>query len=145
VLRLRDKLANHSLDNSDVAIQQTANSSSEECNPNVGCEAKYDHAEGSANAAHEKHRLSSDAIRQAAPEHAHGGFAQCEGGDEKTRVERGVIFVAEVELLDEGPSVRVDRSQSYGLGETHNGYGQFVSILDGRKAVRTKDVPRRKS
>lgn len=111
-----------------VAVEETAHSTTKEGDPDVGSEADHDHAEAGAHASEHQNRLATDPVGEAAPVHAHSRLAQGEGGDEKTGVERGVIFAAETELLCEGPRVGVDACEGYGFGETDDGWRRLLVL-----------------
>jgi len=84
---LRNQLADHGLNDANVAIQQAANSTPEKGHPDVVSKADHDHAEHGADASQQQDRLATDSIRQAAPVHAHQGLREGEGRDEQAGVE----------------------------------------------------------
>jgi hypothetical protein len=118
-----DELANHGLDDADVAVEETTYGSTEQSNPNVGGESYHDHAKHGAHATNHEDRLAADAIGQASPVHAHEGLGEREGRDENTGVERGIFSVSEVKLFDECPGVREDGSESNRLSKANGGCG----------------------
>jgi hypothetical protein len=123
MLRFGDQLANHGLNNTNVAVQETTQGASEQRNPQVLRKTDHDHAEHGADAAQQQDWFTTDAIRQAAPVHAHQGLGQGEGRDEQPRIEGSVIFVADLEALDERPGVGEDGGERDGLGEADDGCG----------------------
>lgn len=121
MFRLGDEFANHGLDDADVAVEETTYGSTEQSNPNVGGESYHDHAKHGAHAADDEDGLAADAVRQAAPVHAHEGLGEGEGGDEDAGVKGGIFFVSEVKLFDESPGIGKDGRERNGLGQAHNG------------------------
>lgn len=71
VLRFGDQLADHCLDDADVAVEKATDGSPEQSNPYIGGESYHDHAEHGAHTSNHQYRLATDAIGQAAPIHAH--------------------------------------------------------------------------
>ena len=104
------QLTDHGLDDTDVAIQQTTQGSTDEGNPEVGGESYHDHAEHGSDATHNQNRLSTDPIRQTTPVHAHGSLGKREGRNKEAGVEGRIFFISYLELLDEGPGIGKDGS-----------------------------------
>lgn len=126
MLWLGDQLANHGLDDANVSVQQPAEGAAKQCHPDVLGETDHHHTEHRADTSEQQHWLSPDAVRQAAPVHAHQGLREGEGRDEQAGVERGVIFVADLEALDKGPGIGEDGGERDGLGEADDGWGGLV-------------------
>ncbi len=122
MLRLRHDFCDHGLDNANVAVQKSADGSPEQGNPDVGGESHHDHAEHGPDAPEQQDGLAADAIREAAPVHAHDGLGEREGGDEEAGVERGILLIADLIPLDEGPGVGEDGSEGNGLSKADNGW-----------------------
>jgi len=118
-----DELANHGLDDGNVSVEKTANHASQQGHPDVGREANHDHAEHGPDASQQEDGLPSDSVRETAPVHAHQGLGEGEGGDEEAGVERGIVLVADLESLDQGPGIGEDGGEGDGLGEADNGLG----------------------
>lgn len=123
MLRLRNQLANHGLNNTDVAVEEAANGPADQSNPNVGGKTDHDHAEHGADASQEQYGFASDAVRKTTPVHAHQGLGEGEGGDEETGVEGGIFGVANFKPLDECPSIGKDGCEGDGLGKADDGCG----------------------
>jgi hypothetical protein len=121
MLWLGNQLANHGLDDSDVAVQQPAKRTAKQRHPDVVGKSDHHHTEHRADTSEQQHRLSADAVRQAAPVHAHHGLGKGEGRDEQAGVEGGVIFVADLEALDKSPGIGEDGGERDGLGEADDG------------------------
>lgn len=126
MLGLCDELANHCLDDADVAVEKSTYGSSEQCNPHVGGEAYHDHTEHGSHTSQHQDRLAADSIREAAPIHAHEGLGEGEGRDEQASVEGGILLAADLELFDQSPGIGKDGSQSDGLGKANNGCSQVL-------------------
>jgi hypothetical protein len=62
VLGLGDELADHGLDNTNVAVEEPADGPPRQRDPDVGGEADHDHAEHGADAAQQQHGLAADAV-----------------------------------------------------------------------------------
>lgn len=84
---LGDELANHGLDDTNVAVEKTTDSATDQSNPNVGGEADHDHAEHGSHAAKDQDGLAANSVREATPVHAHDSLGQGKGRDEEARVE----------------------------------------------------------
>jgi hypothetical protein len=69
MLWLGHQLANHGLNNTDVAVKQPAESASDQGDPEVLGKADHDHAEHGADASQEQDGLAPHAVRQATPVH----------------------------------------------------------------------------
>lgn len=119
-----DELTDHGLDDANVAVEETPYCASSQRDPDVGGESDHDHAEHGPHTAKHQDRFATDAVRQAAPVHAHEGFGEGEGGDEETRVEGGILLVSDFESLDESPGIWKDGSESDWFGKANNGCGR---------------------
>lgn len=120
MLRLADQLTDHGLNHTNVAIQGSAEDSTNQCYPNVGGKSEDDHAEHGASAAYEQDWLSPNTVRESSPIHAHHGLREREGRDEQARVGGGIFLVANLESLHELPGIGKDRSESDGFREANN-------------------------
>ncbi len=118
---LGDKLANHGLDDTNVAVEKTTKCATEQSNPNVGGETDHDHTEHGTYTAKDQDGLAADSVGEATPVHAHDSLGQRKGRDEDTRVEGGILFVTKIELFDQGPGVWIDGSKGDWFREADNG------------------------
>lgn len=71
MLRSLHQLSDHGLNNSNVAVEETADSSTDQGNPDVGGESNHNHAEHGTGTSNHQHRLAANAVRQTTPVHAH--------------------------------------------------------------------------
>jgi len=124
VCRIGGQLANHSLQDANVSVEQATDGSAQERDPDIFGKADDEHAQGGAQAADEQDGLAADAVREAAPPHAHGGLAQRKGRDEQAGVKRGILPLTDLEPLDEGPGVGEDGGQRDGFGKTDDGWSE---------------------
>ena len=122
MLWLRDELADHGLNDADIAVEKTAYGSPEHGNPNIGGKSYHDHAKHGSNAAEKQDGLAANAVREAAPVHAHGSLGKREGRDEETGVERGILFVSKFKPLDESPGVGENGRKSDRLCQANNSW-----------------------
>lgn len=128
MLGFRDELANHGLDDANVAVEETPYGASGQRDPDVGGKSHHDHAKHGTHTAEDEDWLAANAIRQAAPIHAHQGLGEGEGGDEETRVEGGILLVSDLEPLDKSPGIWKDGSEGDGLGKANNGCARMISF-----------------
>ena len=141
MLWLCDQLSDHCLNDGNVSVEQSAQGTPQEGDPEAGGKAHHDHAEHGADAPDEQDRLSSNSVGQTAPEHAHQGFRKGERRDEQAGIEGGVIFVANLESLYQSPCIWEDGRKSYRLGEANDSYrkGQYllqkVGLLGGEGII----------
>lgn len=131
MFRPGDHFTDHGLDDTNVAVQQTAEGTTQKGDPDVGSEADNDHADHGADAANEEDRLATDAIGETAPVHAHHGLREGEGRDEQAGIERRIFALADMESLHECPSIGKDGRESDGLSKPNNG---CVSVSPGLEA-----------
>jgi hypothetical protein len=121
MLWLGDQLADHGLNDADVAIEEATKGTASEGNPNVRGKSDRDHAEHGSHASDDQDGLASNAIRQAAPVHPHRRLGEGEGGNEETGVEGRISLIADMEPLDEGPGIWEDGGESDRLSQANDG------------------------
>lgn len=142
MLWLLDQLADHSLDDADIAVQQAAHDTPQQRHPDIARHADNDHAQHGANAADEQHGLAANAVGQAAPVHAHEGLGEREGRDEDAGIEGGIAFVADLEVFDQGPCIGEDGCERNRLGQADDGWRKLAvcCFLGGGAIVCIADV-----
>ena len=79
MLGFRNNLADHSLNNTNIAIQETPNGSSDQCYPNVTGKSNHNHAQDRAEASYQQDRSSAYSVRKRAPVHAGHRLRQRKG------------------------------------------------------------------
>ncbi len=62
LFRLADELPHHGLDDTDVAVEETADGAANQGDPEVGGETDHDHAEHGSQTAEEQDGFAADAI-----------------------------------------------------------------------------------
>lgn len=129
MFRFGDQLTDHGLNYANVAVEGSAKDPPYQRNPDVGGESEDYHAEHSSGASHEQHWLSSNAVGESPPVHAHHGLRERKGRDEQAGVGGCIFFIANLESLDELPGIGEDRGESDGFGEANNGYRIISQML----------------
>lgn len=118
MLRLVDKLANHGLDDADVAVEDTTEGSSNKGDPEVGGKADNEEGKEGASAAQKEDWLSADAVAQTSPVHAGEGLGKSKGRDEDAGVKGSIFLVGAAIVEDELPSVWEDGGEGNRLSNS---------------------------
>lgn len=117
-----NQLTNHCLDNTDISIEKSSERPADQSHPDIRRKANHDHTQHRAHTSYQQDRLPANSIAQRPPEHAGQGLGERKGADEQACIERGIAFVADLEFLDERPSIREDGGEGYGFGEADDGW-----------------------
>jgi hypothetical protein len=104
----RDQFSYHCLDDAYVAVEKASQGSPKQGEPNIRGKANHDHGEHCSSTSRKQDWFSTYPIRQTAPEHTGEGLSQREGGDEEAGIERGILIITNLELLDEWPGIGKD-------------------------------------
>lgn len=118
MLGLVDNLANHGLDDTNVAVEDAAEGAADQGDPEVCGETDDQEREKRAGAAQQQDGLAANAVAQAAPVHAGEGLGEGEGRDEDARVEGGIVLVGGLVVQDQLPGIGEDGSEGNGLGNS---------------------------
>lgn len=90
VCRIHNQLADHGLNNTNIAIEHAANESTNESNPEAGGKSDNQQRSDGAKTAQQEDGLATNSIAQSAPIHASACLSEREGGNEDARKERGL-------------------------------------------------------
>lgn len=147
---LGDKFTNHSLDDTNVAVEQATHEASGEGDPDIGRKSDYEQAEKRADASQEQHWLAAHTVREPSPEHARQRLGKREGAHQQARVQRRILLGADVEPLHERPRIGEDGRERYWLRKADDGWVRVrisrCGCVKGEwQEVKPPDSPSRKS
>lgn len=121
MFRLVDKLADHGLDDANVAIEDATEGSAQQGHPKALGEANDEEGKKSASTTKEKHGLPTDAVAQSTPVHAAEGLSEGKGRDENARVESSIVLVGDIVVEDKLPCIGKDGSKRNWLCDSDEG------------------------
>lgn len=121
MLWLLDQFAYHSLDDTNVSIEDTTDHPTDQCHPEVGREAHDQEREHRSCTTEEQDRLSTYPVRKRAPKETSESLREGKGGYEDPGIERGIATITDVEALDEKPGIWKDGCQGNWFGDPNQG------------------------